>query len=103
MQDGKTVAFDLIPAEAAGAAETATSATTYRVQISRDADQLDRVPDAMLEQFLIATGWHRSPHEPNATATTRMLRERAAARIAAVKDNKLRRDLQERFRLDRAS
>ncbi|QOG22738.1 MULTISPECIES: hypothetical protein [Bradyrhizobium] len=67
------------------------------------ADQLDRVPDAMLEQFLIATGWHRSPHEPNATVTTRMLRERAAARIAAVKDDKLRRDLQERFRLDRAS
>ncbi|MDP9650214.1 FecR family protein [Paraburkholderia caledonica] len=45
VQDGKTVAFDLIPAEAAGAAETATSATTYRVQISRDADQLDLIRD----------------------------------------------------------
>jgi hypothetical protein len=34
---------------------------------------------------------------------TRVLRERAAVRIAAVKDDKLRRELQDRFRFDRAS
>lgn len=42
VQDGKTVAFDLIPAEAAATADTATA---YRVQISRDADQLDLIRD----------------------------------------------------------
>jgi hypothetical protein len=63
--------------------------------------QLDRVPDARLEQFLRAAGWN-SPH-PVLTPMTRVLRERAAVRIAAVKDNKLRRELQDRFRFDRAS
>jgi hypothetical protein len=36
VQDGKTVAFDLVPAE---------RAIAYRVQISRDADQLDLIRD----------------------------------------------------------
>ncbi|MGX1323645.1 hypothetical protein AB7M17_007098 [Bradyrhizobium sp. USDA 377] len=65
------------------------------------ARQLDRVPDGRLEQFLQAAGWN-SPY-PALTPMTRMLRERAAARIAMVKDDKLRRELQDRFRLDRAS
>jgi hypothetical protein len=45
VQDGKTVAFDLIPAGAGGSAETARKAAAYRVQISRDADQLDLIRD----------------------------------------------------------
>lgn len=65
------------------------------------ARQLDRVPDARLEQFLQAAGWN-SPH-PALSPMTRLLRERAAARIAAVKDDKVRRDLLDRFRIDRAS
>ncbi|WP_063682743.1 hypothetical protein [Bradyrhizobium stylosanthis] len=64
------------------------------------AQQLDRAPDARLEQFLQAAGWS-SPY-PALTPMTRMLRERAAARIALVKDDKLRRELQEKFRFDRA-
>jgi len=68
------------------------------------AQQLDRVPDAMLDQILIAAGWHRNREdEASLTAATRLLRERATPRIAAVRDEKLRRDLQERFRLDRDS
>lgn len=62
--------------------------------------QLDRVPDAMLEEFLQASGWHRNHNEANTTEATRLLRDRAATRIAVVSDEKLRRDLQERFRLD---
>jgi hypothetical protein len=63
------------------------------------AQQLDRVPDAMLDQFLTAAGWHRnSQDEATLTAATRLLRERAAVRIAAVQDETLRRELQERFR-----
>jgi hypothetical protein len=63
------------------------------------ARQLDRVPDALLEQFLAAAGWHRhSEDEATPTAATRLLRERAAVRIEAVRDDMLRRDLQERFR-----
>lgn len=65
------------------------------------AQQLDHVPDARLEQFLHAAGWS-SPH-PAPTPMTRLLRERAAARIADVKDDKLRRELQDKFRLNRAS
>ncbi|MDN4988744.1 hypothetical protein QY049_36990 [Bradyrhizobium sp. WYCCWR 13022] len=65
------------------------------------AQQLDRVPDAWLERFLQAAGW--SSPSPALTPMTRMLRERAAARIAVVKDDKLRRQLQDRFRFDRAS
>ena len=62
------------------------------------AQQLDRVPDAVLEQFLIAAGWNRdAPDEAALTAATRQLRERAAVRIAAVKDEMLRRNLQERY------
>ncbi|MBR1172898.1 hypothetical protein JQ617_02935 [Bradyrhizobium sp. KB893862 SZCCT0404] len=64
------------------------------------AQQLDRAPDARLEQFLQAAGWN-SPY-PALTPMTRMLRERAAARIASVKDDKLRRELQDKFRFDRA-
>jgi hypothetical protein len=63
------------------------------------AQQLDRVSDALLEQFLIAAGWHRNSQDEAAlTATTRLLRERAAVRIAAVQDEMLRRNLDERFR-----
>ena len=63
------------------------------------AHQLDRVPDALLEQFLTAAGWNRnSQDEATLTAATRLLRERAAVRIAAVQDETLRRNLQERFR-----
>ncbi|MFK4725951.1 hypothetical protein ABIE89_007051 [Bradyrhizobium niftali] len=65
------------------------------------AQQLDRVPDARLERFLQAAGW--SSPSPALTPMTRMLRERAAARIGLVKDDKLRRELQDKFRLDRAS
>ncbi|MGL9616919.1 hypothetical protein QRQ56_02870 [Bradyrhizobium sp. U531] len=64
------------------------------------AQQLDRVPDARLEQFLHAAGWS-SPH-PALTPMTRVLRERAATRIADVKDDKLRRELQDKFRFNRA-
>ncbi|WP_027801728.1 FecR domain-containing protein [Paraburkholderia dilworthii] len=48
VQDGKTVAFDLIPvgtSGTAGTAGTAPTAVAYRVQISRDADQLDLIRD----------------------------------------------------------
>ena len=63
------------------------------------AQQLDRVPDATLEQFLVAAGWHRnSPAEATLTAATRLLRERATVRIAAVQDQMLRLNLQDRFR-----
>lgn len=63
------------------------------------AQQLDRVSDAALEQFLIAAGWHRNGQdEATPTAATRLLRERAAVRIAAVQDQTLRRRLQELFR-----
>jgi len=63
------------------------------------AQQLDRVSDAALEQFLIAAGWHRNGQdEATPTAATRLLRERAAVRIAAVRDETLRRRLQELFR-----
>ncbi|MET0674922.1 MAG: hypothetical protein ABW175_03905 [Bradyrhizobium sp.] len=64
------------------------------------ARQLDRVPDARLDEYLSAAGWHRnSQKEPTLTAATRLLRERAAVRIAAVQDEKLRRELQgHRFR-----
>ncbi|MET3908507.1 hypothetical protein ABID59_002853 [Bradyrhizobium sp. S3.3.6] len=65
------------------------------------AQQLDRVPDARLEQFLRAAGWYGS--YPTLTPATRMLHERAADRIATVKDDKLRRELQDKFRFDRAS
>ncbi|WP_139031530.1 hypothetical protein [Bradyrhizobium sp. ORS 375] len=62
--------------------------------------QLDRVPDAMIEEFLRAVGWFHSYDETTTTEATRRLRDRAAIRIAAVIDAKLRRDLQDRFRLD---
>ena len=63
------------------------------------AQQLDRVPDVTLQQYLIAAGWHRSRQdEATLTAATRLLRERAAVRIGAVQDETLRRELQDRFR-----
>ncbi|MGJ4950541.1 hypothetical protein [Bradyrhizobium sp. HKCCYLS20291] len=62
--------------------------------------QLDRVPDAMLDEFLMTIGWHRKHGELRITEAIRLLRDRAAIRIAAVDDEKLRRSLQERFRLD---
>jgi hypothetical protein len=63
------------------------------------AQQLDRVPDVTLQQYLIAAGWHRSQQdEATLTAATRLLRERAAVRIGAVQDETLRRELQDRFR-----
>jgi hypothetical protein len=77
-----------------------------RVYLLRDdeqreffSQQLDRVPDARLTEYLSAAGWHRNNRdEPTLTAATRLLRERAAVRIAAVQDEKLRRELQNRFR-----
>ncbi|MDR6393276.1 FecR domain-containing protein [Paraburkholderia phenoliruptrix] len=45
VQDGKTVVFDVIPAEAGGGAGTRARPAGYRVQISRDADQLDLIRD----------------------------------------------------------
>ncbi|CAB3704835.1 hypothetical protein LMG27174_03876 [Paraburkholderia rhynchosiae] len=47
VQDGKTVAFDLIPAQTA---EAAQHAAAYRVQISRDADQLDLIRDLRVSE-----------------------------------------------------
>ena len=63
------------------------------------AQQLDRVPDALLEQFLVAAGWYRNEQEEaTPTAATRLLRERTTVRIATVQDEMLRRNLQGRFR-----
>jgi hypothetical protein len=66
------------------------------------AQHFDRVPDNLVRDYLNAAGWNRNiQDEPSVTATTRLLREQAAIRMAAVQDVKLRRDLQEWFRPDR--
>ncbi|MCP3400813.1 hypothetical protein [Bradyrhizobium sp. CCGB20] len=62
------------------------------------AHQLDRVPDKLLHDYLTAAGWNRNPDEKSVTTATSLLRQLAAVRIAAVPDEKLRRDLQEWFR-----
>jgi hypothetical protein len=66
------------------------------------AQHFDRVPDNLLRDYLNAAGWNRNiQDEPSVTAATGLLRQQAAARMAAVQDVALRRDLQEWFRPDR--
>jgi hypothetical protein len=92
--------------EDTSAAFVSRAVALKRVYLLRDdeqreffAQQLDRVPDAKLTEYLFAAGWHRNNRdEPTLTAATRQLRERTAVRIAAIKDEKLRRELQDRFR-----
>jgi len=55
--------------------------------------RLELVPDLLLREYIGKTGWHRSPDEKAVSQATRDYRQRAAVRIAAVSDEKLRRDL----------
>ena len=43
VQDGKTIVFDLLPPPDGASTDTASRVAAYRVQISRDADQLDLI------------------------------------------------------------
>jgi hypothetical protein len=63
--------------------------------------KLGLVPDQFLKEYLHRTGWHRWPTEKTFSEATREYRRRAAVRIAAIGDEKLRRELQETFRPER--
>ncbi len=63
--------------------------------------RLDLVPDRFLKEYLRRTGWHRSPNETALSEATREYRQRALVRIAAIRDEQLRREAQENFRPER--
>jgi hypothetical protein len=63
--------------------------------------RLDLVPDQLLKEYLDGTGWHRSSNEKALSQATRDYRQRALVRIAAIRDDQLRRDAQEKYRLER--
>lgn len=63
--------------------------------------RLDLVPDLLLKEYLHKTGWHRSPNDKALSEATRDYRQRALVRIAAIRDEQLRRDAQENFRPER--
>lgn len=63
--------------------------------------KLNLVPDALLQEYLGKTGWNRWHTESGLTPATRDYRERAAVRIAAIKDEQLRSEAQRRFLPDR--
>jgi len=76
----------------------------YSIETDREQElfgsRLDQVPDAMVGEFVRAAGWYRTPAGGPTPDTTRVLRDRAVIRIAAVSDEKLRHELQRRFRID---
>jgi hypothetical protein len=63
--------------------------------------RLDLVPDQFLREYLGRTGWHRFPPEKASENAIRDYRQRAAVRIAAIRDERLRRDAGENFRPER--
>jgi hypothetical protein len=59
--------------------------------------RLDRVPDAQLDEYIRETGWHRGIDERSTSETTYAFRRSALARIAAVADERLRKELREHY------
>jgi hypothetical protein len=59
--------------------------------------RLDLVPDWLLKEYLHKTGWHRSQNDKTLSDATRDYRQRALVRIAAIRDEPLRRDAQQTF------
>jgi hypothetical protein len=61
------------------------------------AKRLDRVPDVLLGEYVRETGWLRGADERSTSDVTYAFRRSAIARIAAVADERLRKDLRERY------
>lgn len=61
------------------------------------ARRLDRVPDALLDEYIRETGWLRGSDERSTSDPTYAFRRSALARIATVADERRRKELRERY------